>query len=143
MYDFRRKRPTHIKKGLASIDYNCGQGVKLETECRQLWQPTEVKGLDIVKTHNALRVERLTANSMSKAEPVQIDGRGNFEVLMGIEGALKIVSLDDKWTVSLSKGRSLLIPSHAGSYEIHGLDRENENRALRISMKIPGENGER
>ena len=141
MYDFRRKRPTHIKKGLASIDYNCGQGIKLEKECRGLWQSTQVKGLDIVKTHNALRVERLTANSMSGAEPVKVDSRGNFEVLMGIEGVIKVASLDNNWIANLSKGRSILIPSKAGSYKIYGLDRENENRALRISMKIPGGNG--
>ncbi|MCK9614494.1 MAG: class I mannose-6-phosphate isomerase [Candidatus Omnitrophica bacterium] len=141
MYDFRRHRPTHIKKGLASIDYNRGQGVRLEKECRGLWQPTEARGLDIVKTHNALRVERLSADSAA-SEPVKIDSRGTFEVLMGIEGLLEIVSLSNDWVVNLSKGRSILIPSKAGSYRIRGLDRENSNCALRISMKIPGGNGE-
>ncbi|MFZ2603646.1 MAG: type I phosphomannose isomerase catalytic subunit, partial [Candidatus Omnitrophota bacterium] len=37
MYDFRRQRPMHIKKGLASINYKCKQGALLEKECRGLW----------------------------------------------------------------------------------------------------------
>lgn len=141
LYDFRRQRPTHIKKGLASIDYNRGQGVALEKECRGLWQPTQAKGLDIVKTHNALRVERLKADSAA-AEQIKIDSRGNFEVLMGIEGSLEIKSLENGWCIGLNKGSSILIPSRAGSYRIRGLDRESNNCALRISMKISGGNGE-
>lgn len=140
LYDFRRQRPTHIKKGLASIDYNHEQGAQLERKCRGLWQSTEITGLDIVKTHNALRVERLTADS-NAASPVKIDSRGIFEALMGIEGLLEIASLDNSWVVNLSKGRSILIPAKAGSYCIRGLDRENNNCALRISMKIPDGNG--
>lgn len=141
MYDFRRKRPTHIKKGLASIDYKRAQGTQLEKECRGLWQPTELKGLEVVKTHNALRVERLVADSVL-TKFVEIASRWNFEVLMGIEGSLEITSLNNAWVVDISKGRSILIPSKAGSYKIRGLDKENNNCALRISMKIPGSNGE-
>jgi len=141
MYDFRRKRPTHIKKGLASIDYKHVQGTQLEKECRGLWQPTEFKGLEVVKTHNALRVERLVADS-ALSKFVEIASRQNFEVLMGIEGSLEITSLNNTWAVNISKGRSILIPSKAGSYKIRGLDKENNNCALRISMKIPGSNGE-
>jgi len=141
MYDFRRQRPTHIKKGLVSIDYNHVQGAQLEKECRGLWQSTKTKGLGTVKTHNALRVERLMADSAER-KPIEITSRGNFEVLMGIEGALKIESKNNNWAVNISKGRSILIPSKAGDYAIYGLDRENNNCALRISMKIPGANGE-
>ena len=141
MYDFRRHRPTHIKKGLASIDYNRKQGNQLEKECRGLWQPTEMRGLDVVKTHNALRVERLSADS-GAASPIEIDSRGAFEVLMGIEGSLEVTSLGSNWVANLSKASSILIPAKAGSYRIRGLDRENNNCALRISMKIPGGNGE-
>ncbi len=141
MYDFRRHRPTHVKKGLASIDYNRAQGAQLENECRGVWQPTQTKGLSAVKTHNALRVERLMADSKA-VDSVEIKNRGNFEVLMGIEGTLEIVSSDNAWTAGVSKAKSILIPSRAGDYRIRGLDRENNNCALRISLKIPGSNGE-
>jgi mannose-6-phosphate isomerase len=137
LYDFRRQRPTHIKKGLAAIDYNCKQGATLEKECEGFWQSTKSKGLDIVKTHNALRVERLVAD-LANTEPIEIYGRNAFEVLMGIGGSLEIASLDNDWVIELGKGRSILIPAKAGSYRIRGLDRENNNCALRISMKIPG-----
>lgn len=139
LYDFRRQRPTHIKKGLASIDYNRNQGAALEKECRGLWQQTEVNGLEVVKTHNSLRVERLTAG-LNIPKPIEIKSRGAFEALMGIEGSLEITSVDNRWSVNLSKGKSILIPSRAGSYQIKGLDRENNNCALRISIKIPGDN---
>lgn len=138
MYDFRRRRPMHIKKGLASIDYKCQQGAALEKQCRGLWQPTSMKGVDFVMTHNALKVERLSA--ALNGNPVRTHSRNTFEVLMGIEGALEIVSLKNDWSVRLNKASSLLIPSKAGDYRIRGLDETKKNRALRISMKIPGGN---
>lgn len=138
LYDFRRRRPTHIKKGLASIDYECKQGPVLEKQCRGLWQPTSIKGVDFVLTHNALRVERLTAES--SGDPIGIRSRDTFEVLMGIEGAIEIVSKKNDWSVHLNMGSSLLIPSKAGDYRVRGLDGSNKNHALRISMKIPDKN---
>lgn len=139
LYDFRRQRPTHIKKGLASINYKCKQGLALEEQCRGLWQPTLVQGLDIVMTHNALRVERISVGS--SAEPVEIHSRNNFEILMGIEGSIEITSLKNDWLVSLNRGKSFLIPSKAGDYRVHGLNGAGNNYALRISMKIPDDKG--
>ncbi|MFA5090049.1 MAG: type I phosphomannose isomerase catalytic subunit [Candidatus Omnitrophota bacterium] len=135
MYDFRRQRPTHIKKGLASIDYQCKQGVMLEKECRGLWLPTPVKGVDYVLTRNAFKVERLSAES--SGNPIEINRRDTFEVLMGIKGAMEVLSLSNDWSVRLNKGSSLLIPSQAGDYKVRGIDKINKNLALRISMKIP------
>ncbi|MBL7151750.1 MAG: class I mannose-6-phosphate isomerase [Candidatus Omnitrophica bacterium] len=135
MYDFKRQRPMHIEKGFASIDYNCKQGLTLEKECRGLWQPTLIRGVDSVMTHNALKVERLTTGL--NGNPVRIRNRDTFEVLMGIEGALEIMSLNNGWIVHLNKGSSLLIPAKAGDYLARGLDEAHKNRALRISMKIP------
>ncbi|MDD5166340.1 MAG: class I mannose-6-phosphate isomerase [Candidatus Omnitrophica bacterium] len=136
MYDFNRQRPMHIKKGLASIDYKCKQGAALEKECRGLWQPTPIKGIDSVLTYNALRVERLSAGLNGNS--VEIRNRDIFEVLMVIEGAIEVISLEDNWSLCLNKGSSLLVPSRAGDYRVRGLDEINKNRALRISMKIPG-----
>lgn len=136
MYDFLRRRPMHIKKGLASIDYQCKQGVALEKHCRGSWEPTRVKRLDFILTHNALKVERLTAEP--SGDPTEILNRDTFEVLMGIVGAIEITSIENDWSVRLEKGKSLLIPSNAGDYRAHGLDKANNNYALRISMKIPG-----
>lgn len=138
LYDFRRQRPTHIKKGLTSIDYKCKQGLALEEQCRGWWQPTPAQGLDVVTTHNALRVERLSVDSGT--EPVEIHSRNNFEVLMGIKGSIEIMSLKNDWFVSLNKGKSLLIPSKAGDYRVYGLNGVGNNQALRISMKIPDDN---
>jgi len=138
MYDFRRQRPMHIKKGLASIDYKCKQGVALEKQCRGSWKPTSVRGVDSVVSHNTLRVERLTAEP--SGNPVEAINRNTFEVLMGIEGAIEITSLKNDWFIRLNRGSSLLIPSKAGDYLVRGLDEANKNHALRISMKIPGRN---
>lgn len=135
MYDFRRQRPMHIKKGLASINYKCKQGAALEKECRGLWQPTSIKGIDSVLTYNALRVERLSAGLNGNS--VEIRNRDTFEVLMGIEGAIEISSLKNDWSARLNKGSSLLIPSKAGGYRVRGIDEINKNYALRVSMKIP------
>jgi mannose-6-phosphate isomerase len=135
MYDFRRQRPMHIKKGLASINYKCKQGALLEKECRGLWLPTSIKGIDSVLTYNALRVERLSAGLNGNSAAIR--NRDAFEVLMGIEGAIEISSLKNDWSARLNKGSSLLIPSKAGGYRVRGIDEVNKNRALRISMKIP------
>ncbi|MFZ2938463.1 MAG: type I phosphomannose isomerase catalytic subunit [Candidatus Omnitrophota bacterium] len=135
MYDFRRQRPMHIKKGLASINYKCKQGALLEKECRGLWLPTSIKGIDSVLTYNTLRVERLSAGLNGNSAAIR--NRDTFEVLMGIEGAIEISSLKNNWSARLNKGSSLLIPSKAGGYRVRGIDEVNKNRALRISMKIP------
>jgi len=135
MYDFRRQRPMHIKKGLAAINYKSNQGAALEKQCRGTWEPELTKGLDYVETYNALRVERLRAGV--DGDPVKIRNRDTFEVLMGIEGSLELVSLKDDWLVHLHKGSSLLIPAGAGDYLARGIDQVSKNRALRISMKIP------
>lgn len=135
MYDFLRQRPTHIKKGLASIDYKCNQGAALKKQCMGKWETILTKGIDSVVTHNALRVERIRAGL--NGNPVKIYNRDTFEVLMGIEGAIEIVSLKENWLVHLHKGSSLLIPAKAGDYLIRGIDEVNKNHALRISMKIP------
>jgi mannose-6-phosphate isomerase class I len=97
------------------------------------------KGLDSVVTHNALRVERIRAGLNDNQ--VKIYNRDTFEVLMGIEGAIEIMSIEENWLVHLHKGSSLLIPAKAGDYLVRGIDEVNKNRALRISMKIPGRNG--
>ncbi|MFZ2357472.1 MAG: type I phosphomannose isomerase catalytic subunit [Candidatus Omnitrophota bacterium] len=135
MYDFRRQRPMHIKKGLASINYKCKQGALLEKECRGLWLSTSIKGIDSVLTYNTLRVERLSAGLNGNSAAIR--NRDTFEVLMGIEGAIEISSLKNNWSARLNKGSSLLIPSKAGGYRVRGIDEVNKNRALRISMKIP------
>jgi len=138
LYDFCRQRPTHIKKGLSSIDYACRQGSALEKECRGSWQPTSVKGVDYLLTYNALRVERLSAGL--NGNPAEIFNRDAFEVLMGIEGSIEITSLRNDWSVHLNRGSSLLIPSKAGDYRARGLCESSKNYAFRISMKIPDKN---
>lgn len=135
MYDFLRQRQMHIKKGLASIDYKCNQGAALKKQCKGKWETMLANGLDSVVTHNALRIERIRAGS--NGNPVKISNRDTFDVLMGIEGAIEIVSSRDNWLVHLHKGSSLLIPAQAGDYLVRGIDEVNKNRALRISMKIP------
>jgi len=135
MYDFLRQRPMHIKKGLASIDYKCNQGVALKKQCKCKWEKMLTEGLDSIVTHNALRVERIKAGL--NGNPVKICNRNTFEVLMGIEGSIEIMSLKDNWLVHLHKGSSLLIPAKAGDYLVRGIDQLDKNRALRISMKIP------
>lgn len=135
MYDFRRKRPMHIRKGLASASYKYKQGPALEKECRGLWQPTLIKGVDSVVTRNALKVERLSAGT--NGNPVKICNRDTFEVLMGISGGLEIISLRGDWSVRLNKVSSLLIPAKAGDYRVRGIEGAVNNRALRISMKVP------
>ncbi|MDD2688953.1 MAG: class I mannose-6-phosphate isomerase [Candidatus Omnitrophica bacterium] len=135
MYDFNRQRPMHIEKGLASINYKCKQGEALEKECRGLWQATPVKGIDSLLTYNALKVERLSAGLNGNS--VEVTNRSTFEVLMGIEGAMEVVSSRNNWSVRLNKGISFLIPSRAGNYRVRGIDEVHNNRALRISMKIP------
>lgn len=135
MYDFFRQRQVHIKKGLAAIDYTCNQGAVLKKQCKGKWETMLTNGLDSVVTRNALRVERIRAGL--NANPVKICNRGTFEVLMGIEGTIEIVSLKENWLVHLHKGGSLLIPAKAGDYLVRGIDQVNKNRALRISMKIP------
>lgn len=135
MYDFHRQRPMHIKKGLAAINYKSNQGAALEKQCRGTWEPELTKGLDYVETYNALRVERLRAGV--DGDPVKIRNRETFEVLMGIEGSIELVSLKNDWLVHLHKGSSLLIPAKAGDYLARGIDQVSKNRALRISMKIP------
>lgn len=135
MYDFLRQRRVHIKKGLVSIDYKCNQDSGLKKQCKRKWETMLTKGLDSIVTHNALRVERIRAGINDK--PVNICNRDTFEVLMGIEGAIEIVSLKENWLVHLHKGSSLLIPAKAGDYLVRGIDQVNKNRALRISMKIP------
>ncbi len=139
MYDFFRQRQMHIKKGLASIDYKCNQGVALKKQCKAKWEAMLTNGLDSVLTHNALRVERIRAGL--NGNPVKIYNRDSFEVLMGIEGTIEIMSLRENWLVHLHKGSSLLIPAKAGDYLVRGIDQVNKNRALRISMKIPERNG--
>jgi mannose-6-phosphate isomerase len=139
MYDFLRQRSVHIKKGLASIDYKHSQGAALKKQCKGKWEKMLTEGFDSVVTHNALRVERIRASL--NGNPVKICNRETFEVLMGIEGAIEIVSLKKDWLVHLHKGGSLLIPAKAGDYLIRGVDRVSKNRALRISMKIPERNG--
>jgi len=139
MYDFLRQRSVHIKKGLASIDYKHSQGTALKKQCKGKWEKMLTEGFDSVVTHNALRVERIRASLNDN--PVKICNRETFEVLMGIEGAIEIVSLKKDWLVHLHKGGSLLIPAKAGDYLIRGVDRVSKNRALRISMKIPERNG--
>ncbi len=139
MYDFLRQRQMHIKKGLASIDYKCNQGVALRKQCKTKWEAMLTKGLDFVLTHNALRVERIRAGL--NGNPVKIYNRDTFEVLMGIEGTIEIMSLRENWLIHLHKGSSLLIPAKAGDYLVRGIDQVNKNRALRISMKIPERNG--
>jgi mannose-6-phosphate isomerase len=139
MYDFLRRRQMHIKKGLASIDYKCNQGATLKKQCKGKWETMLTKGLDSVVTHNALRVERIRAGLNDNQ--VKIYNRDTFEVLMGIEGAIEIMSIEENWLVHLHKGSSLLIPAKAGDYLVRGIDEVNKNRALRISMKIPGRNG--
>lgn len=136
LYDFRRHRPTHIKKGLASIDFKCKQGLELEKECRGHWVPISSKGIYFVPTHNFLKVERLSAGI--EDNPVEICNRDIFEVLMGIDGEMEIVSSSNDWHVHLNKGRSLLIPAKAGDYFARGVGKSNKNHVLRISMKIPG-----
>jgi mannose-6-phosphate isomerase len=135
LYDFRRHRPTHIKKGLASIDYMCKQGLELEKECRGYWLPISNKGIDFVPTHNFLKVERLSAGIEDR--PVEICNRDTFEVLMGIDGEMEVTSVNNHWQVYLKRGKSLLIPAHAGDYFARGVNRSNNNQVLRISMKIP------
>ena len=138
MYDFLRQRQMHIKKGLISFDYKCNQGNALKRQCKGKWEPMLIKGLDSVLTHNALRIERIRANF--DYSPVKICNRDTFEVLMGIEGSIEIISLKGDWLVHLHKGSSLLVPAKAGDYMIKGVDQVNKNRALRISMKIPDKN---
>ncbi len=135
LYDFRRHRPTHIKKGLASIDYMCKQGLELEKECRGYWLPISNKGIDFVPTHNFLKVERLSAGIEDR--PVEICNRDTFEVLMGIDGEMEVTSVSNHWQVYLKRGKSLLIPAHAGDYFARGINKSNNNQVLRISMKIP------
>ncbi len=139
MYDFLRQRQIHIKKGFASIDYKCSQGSALKKQCKAKWEKMLTEGLDSVVTHNALRVERIRASL--NGNPVKICNRDTFEVLMGIEGAVEIMSLKEDWLVHLHKGNSLLIPAKAGDYLIRGVDQVSKNRALRISMKIPERKG--
>ena len=140
MYDFLRQRPMHIKKGLTSIDYKCNQGNALKKQCKGKWETMLTKGLDSIVTHNALRVERIRAGL--NGNPVKICNRNAFEVLMGIEGAIEIVSLKENWLVHLHKGSSLLIPACAGDYLVRGIDQLDKNRAIRISMKIPNREDE-
>ncbi|MEI6832102.1 MAG: type I phosphomannose isomerase catalytic subunit [Candidatus Omnitrophota bacterium] len=135
MYDFLRQRQMHIKKGFASIDYKCSQGAALKKQCKGKWEAMLTEGLDSVVTHNALRVERIRASL--NGNPVKICNRDTFEVLMGIEGTIEIMSLKKDWLVHLHKGSSLLIPAKAGDYLIRGVDQVSKNRTLRISMKIP------
>lgn len=135
MYDFRRNRPMHIKKGLASISYNRKQGAALEKECRGLWHSTLIKGIDSVITRNALKVERISAGINGNS--ITIRNRDTFEVLMGINGATEVTSLKDDWSIRLDKGSSLLIPAKAGGYRVRGFDETSKNCALRISMKVP------
>lgn len=139
MYDFLRQRPMHIKKGLVSIDFKFNQSGTLKKQCKGKWETMLTKGLDSVITRNALKVERIRAGLNS--DPVKIGNRETFEVLMGIEGAIEIVSLRKEWLVHLHKGSSLFIPANAGDYLIRGIDELNKNRALRINMKIPERNG--
>lgn len=139
MYDFLRQRQMHIKKGFASIDYKCNQDAALKRQCKGKWETMLIDGLDSVVTHNALRIERIRAGL--NANPVKFCNRDTFEVLMGTEGAVEIASLKGDWLVHLHKGSSLLIPAKAGDYLVRGIDYLNKNRALRISMKIPGRDG--
>ncbi|MBU1727309.1 MAG: class I mannose-6-phosphate isomerase [Candidatus Omnitrophica bacterium] len=139
MYDFLRQRQMHIEKGLASINYKCNQGGVLKKQCKGKWETKLAKGLDSIATRNALRVERIRAGLNSN--PVKICNRDAFEVLMGIEGAIEIVSLKGDWLVHLHKGSSILIPAKAGDYLVRGIDQVEKNRALRISMKIPEREG--
>jgi len=139
VFDFLRQRPMHIKKGLASIDYKFNQSATLKKQCKGKWETMPTKGLDFVVTRNALKLERIRAGLNS--EPVKVNNRETFEVLMGIEGAVEIESLREEWLVHLHKGSSLLIPANAGDYLIRGIDELSKNRALRISMKIPGRSG--
>jgi mannose-6-phosphate isomerase len=136
LYDFLRRRPMHIKKGLASIDYQGNQGPELEKECRGSWQPTQIKGCDVLPTHSALKIERLSASL--NGHPLEIRSRDTFEVLMAIAGAIEFISKKNGWRMRLDKGSSLLIPSRAGDYSVRGIDKTRKNYALRISMKIPG-----
>lgn len=135
IYDFRRQRPMHIKKGLASFDYKRRQGAVLERQSRGLWQPASTEGVDFVQTYNALRVERLSP--ALNGSPIQVRLRDKFEVLMGVEGAVEIKSLENNWLVYLNKGSSIFIPSKAGDYRLRGIDEAGKNHLLRISMKIP------
>ncbi|MDD2679490.1 MAG: class I mannose-6-phosphate isomerase [Candidatus Omnitrophica bacterium] len=135
VYDFLRQRPMHIKKGLTSIDFKFNQSATLKKECKGKWEAMLTKGLDSVVTRNALKVERIRAGLDDN--PVKLDNRRTFEVLMGIDGILEIMSLKKDWLIHLHKGSSLLIPASAGDYLIRGIDEVNKNRALRISMKIP------
>ena len=139
MYDFLRQRQMHIKKGLISLDYKCNQGNALKKQCKGKWEGMLIKGLDSVLTHNALRIERIRASL--DCSPIKICNRDAFEVLMGIEGSVELISLKGDWLVHLHKGSSLLIPAQAGDYMVKGVDQVNKNRALRISMKIPGRKG--
>ena len=139
VYDFLRQRPMHIKKGLASLDYEFNQSATLKKQCKGKWETLLTKGLDSVITRNALKVERIRVGF--NGEPVRINNRETFEVLMGIEGAIEIESLREEWLVHLHKGTSLLIPAGAGDYLVRGIDELNKNRALRISMKIPERSG--
>ncbi|MBI4706597.1 MAG: class I mannose-6-phosphate isomerase [Candidatus Omnitrophica bacterium] len=134
LYDFSRRRPMHIEKGLAAFDYNSKQGMSLEEECRRVWQPTLNKGVDCIFTHNSLKVERLVAGANSAM--VDTCSRNSFEVLMGIQGVMEIASLDNRWFVHLNKGSSLLLPSKAGNYRVLSLDQAEDSYALRISMKV-------
>jgi len=136
MYDFLRQRQMHIKKGLISIDYKCNQGTALKRQCKGKWETMLTKGLDSIVTHNALKIERVRASL--NGNPVEFGSRNTFEVLMGVEGAVEVVSLKEDWLVHLHKGSSLLIPAKAGDYLVRGIDQVSKNRALRISMKIPG-----
>lgn len=135
VYDFRRQRPIHIEKGLAAINYTSQQGSALEKQCRGAWRPLPHKGIDSVTTYNSLKVERLSAGLNGNS--VEICERNTFEVLMGIEGVIEITPLKGKWSVSLNKGSSLLVPAGAGDYRVRGLDKLSKNYALRISMKVP------
>ena len=135
VYDFLRQRPMHIKKGFASIDYKFNQSPTLKKQCKGKWEKELNRGLDFVITRNALKVERIRAGIDS--DPVQIDNRSTFEVLMGIDGITEIASLKKDWLVHLHKGSSIFIPANAGDYLARGIDELNKNRALRISMKIP------
>lgn len=135
LYDFLRQRPMHIKKGLASIDYKCKQGIALEKDCRGQWQPTSIKGIDSVLTYNALRVERLSVGISDN--PIKICKRDTFGILIAVEGIIEIASLENSWSVLLHKGNSLLIPAYAGDYLVKGVGQINNNCAFRIGMKIP------
>jgi len=135
VYDFLRQRPMHIKKGMVSIDFKSNQSATLKKQCKGKWEAMLTKGLDSIVTRNALRIERIRASLGDN--PVKINNRETFEVLMGIDGIIEIVSLKEDWLVHLHKGSSLLIPASAGDYLIRGIDEINKNRALRISMKIP------